>query len=338
MSGSGNTLSADEVRRSIDAQVVQEASDAGVDVDGVIESTIAERGDYGRRTVERFAVSALNRQIEAAASDTVSGILCGSRDRHGKNWPRRHALIKSDGDHLEASTWDGTLPTPDGTEVEIPAGAAVEIGLEHDSQYDSYEAKQLHSVQDLDRETLASRLASISKTPGDLSREDEYEIVAVRGELRFVNPQTIVEDGEPIELVVLAQKAWQTAQTEGATLEINVESQATVTGDRDLLLNVFENLFRNAVDHNEPPLVVRVGTLDETQQGFYIEDDGDGIPEDERETVFDHGHTTSADGTGLGLYIVNELISAHDWTIAVTDGSDGGARFEVRTETDGMKR
>jgi hypothetical protein len=197
MSGSGNTLSADEVRRSIDAQVVQEASDAGVDVEGVIESTIAERGDYGRRTVERFAVSALNRQIEAAASDTVSGILCGSRDRHGKNWPRRHALVKSDGDHLEASTWDGTLPTPDGTEVEIPAGAAVEIGLEHDSQYDSYEAKQLHSVQDLDRETLASRLASIAKSPGDLSRDDEYEIVAVRGEIRFVNPQTVFEDGEP---------------------------------------------------------------------------------------------------------------------------------------------
>lgn len=155
--------------------------------------------------------------------------------------------------------------------------------------------------------------------------------------LTMASADTIVEDGEPIELVVLAQKAWQTAQTEGATLEINVESQATVTGDRDLLLNVFENLFRNAVDHNEPPLVVRVGTLDGTQQGFYIEDDGDGIPEDERETVFDHGHTTSADGTGLGLYIVNELISAHDWTIAVTDGSDGGARFEVRTETDGMK-
>jgi len=197
MSGSGNTVSADEVRRSIDAQVVQEAADAGVDVNGVIESTIAEREDYGRRTVERFALSALNRQIEAAASDTVKGILCGSRDRHGKNWPRRHALIKSDGEHLEASTWDGTLPTPDGTEVDIPSGAAVEIGLEHDSQYDSYEAKQLHSVTELDRDDLSSRLSKVAKTPGDLSRSDEYEIVAVTGEIRYVNPQTVFEDGEP---------------------------------------------------------------------------------------------------------------------------------------------
>jgi signal transduction histidine kinase len=98
-------------------------------------------------------------------------------------------------------------------------------------------------------------------------------------------------------------------------------------------LNVFENLFRNAVDHNEPPLTVRVGTLDSGRSGFYIEDDGGGIPEDAREEIFDHGHTTSDDGTGLGLYIVNELVTAHGWEISVTGGRDGGARFEVETET-----
>ncbi len=155
--------------------------------------------------------------------------------------------------------------------------------------------------------------------------------------LTMASADTIVEDKESIELVMLAQEAWQTAKTEDATLNMMVDSQATVTGDRDLLLNVFENLFRNAVDHNEPPLTVRVGTLDGAPQGFYIEDDGDGIPEDDREAVFDHGHTTSADGTGLGLYIVEELISAHGWTITVTDGSDGGARFEVRAATNGTK-
>lgn len=197
MSGSGKQLSADEVKSELDAGLLKSAADADVDVDGVVESTIANRGEYGKKTVVRFAVSALNRQIEAAASDTVSGILCGSRDRHGKNWPRRHALIKSDGDHLEASTWDGTLPTPDGTTVDIPAGAVVEMGLEHDTQYDSYEAKQLHSVQELGREELSSRLASVAVTPGGLSRNDEYEIVAVHGKIAYVNPQTVFEDGEP---------------------------------------------------------------------------------------------------------------------------------------------
>ena len=113
-----------------------------------------------------------------------------------------------------------------------------------------------------------------------------------------------------------------------------VDSEARITGDRELLLNVFENLFRNAVDHNEPPLTVHVGTLDSGRSGFYIEDDGGGIPEDAREEIFDHGHTTSEDGTGLGLYIVNELVTAHGWEISVTGGRDGGARFEVETETE----
>ena len=151
--------------------------------------------------------------------------------------------------------------------------------------------------------------------------------------LTMASADTIVEEREPIELVVLAHEAWQTAQTEDATLELMVDSEARITGDRELLLNVFENLFRNAVDHNEPPLTVRVGTLDSGRSGFYIKDDGDGVPEDAREEIFDHGHTTSDDGTGLGLYIVNELVTAHGWEISVTGGRDGGARFEVETET-----
>ncbi|ESS09518.1 MAG: PAS sensor histidine kinase [uncultured archaeon A07HN63] len=150
--------------------------------------------------------------------------------------------------------------------------------------------------------------------------------------LTMAGADTVVEDREPIELVVLAHEAWRMAQTEDATLEMMIDSQARITGDRDLLLNVFENLFRNAVDHNEPPLTVRVGTLDDGRSGFYIEDDGDGIPEDAREEIFDHGHTTSDDGTGLGLYIVKELVTAHGWEISATGGHDGGARFEIETE------
>jgi len=151
--------------------------------------------------------------------------------------------------------------------------------------------------------------------------------------LTMATAETVVEEKASLELAELSEDAWQTAQTEGATLEIDVDSQHTIHGDRDLLLNVFENLFRNAVDHNEPPLTVRVGTLDGDQSGFYIADDGDGIPEDERETIFEHGYTTSRDGTGFGLYIVNELVSAHGWTIEVTAGRDGGARFEINTGT-----
>ncbi len=63
---------------------------------------------------------------------------------------------------------------------------------------------------------------------------------------------------------------------------------------------------------------------------LFVEDDGPGIPADERENVFDHGYTTSADGTGFGLAIVEAIADAHGWAIDVGEGIDGGARFEIR--------
>lgn len=150
--------------------------------------------------------------------------------------------------------------------------------------------------------------------------------------LSMARAETTVEDREAIGLASLASDAWQTARTEGATLEMEADPQVTIDGDRELLHNVFENLFRNSSDHNEPPVTVRVGTLGENVSGVYVEDDGDGIPEGDREEVFDHGHTSTEDGTGLGLSIVRELVAAHGWTITVTEGRDGGARFEIRTD------
>ncbi|WP_380676007.1 PAS domain S-box protein [Salinigranum sp. GCM10025319] len=63
--------------------------------------------------------------------------------------------------------------------------------------------------------------------------------------------------------------------------------------------------------------------------GFYVEDDGPGIPATDRDRVFEGGYSTTEDGTGLGLRIVREVADAHGWDVAVTDGTDGGARFEV---------
>ena len=92
------------------------------------------------------------------------------------------------------------------------------------------------------------------------------------------------------------------------------------------LKHIFENLFRNAIEHGSDSVIVCIGRLSET--GFYVEDDGPGIPDDVREDVFEAGHTSERDGTGLGLAIVKRIAEAHGWEVVVTDGSDGGARFE----------
>jgi len=63
--------------------------------------------------------------------------------------------------------------------------------------------------------------------------------------------------------------------------------------------------------------------------GFYVADDGPGIPATEREQIFERGYTTSDTGTGFGLAIVREIVDAHGWTISATESDAGGARFDV---------
>lgn len=133
-----------------------------------------------------------------------------------------------------------------------------------------------------------------------------------------------VGDMVPVSLLELSGKCWQGVDTAKATL--NFEDDIRVRGDANRLEHVFENLFRNAIQHGNDRPTVSIGRIGET--GFYIEDDGPGIPERDREDVFEAGYTSERDGTGLGLAIVKRIAEAHSWKVAVTDGIDGGARFE----------
>jgi PAS domain S-box-containing protein len=157
-----------------------------------------------------------------------------------------------------------------------------------------------------------------------------------------------VSDPEQVTLATVAAQAWAAVDAPDATLE--TPTSATLVADPDRLRRLFENLFRNAVEHgstgNRNPersgdavehgstrpresgdgATVRVDTF---PNGFYVADDGPGIPADERETVFEKGYTTSEEGTGFGLGIVRGIAEAHGWTVAATESEDGGARFEV---------
>jgi len=74
-------------------------------------------------------------------------------------------------------------------------------------------------------------------------------------------------------------------------------------------------------------VTVRVGSLSD---GFYVEDDGVGIPAEQRESVFEAGWSTDSDGTGFGLAIVKQIARAMGWKVSVTASDEGGARFEFR--------
>jgi signal transduction histidine kinase len=145
-----------------------------------------------------------------------------------------------------------------------------------------------------------------------------------------------IETTEQCHLNELVVQSWADVQTADVELNCLIEDE-TIQADSSRLRHVFENLFRNVVDHNDPPLLVCVGLLDDGR-GFYVEDDGDGIPESEREEVFEHGFTTSETGTGFGLSIVEDIVDAHGWSIAVTESDEGGARFEISFDGETRRR
>jgi PAS domain S-box-containing protein len=141
---------------------------------------------------------------------------------------------------------------------------------------------------------------------------------------------TLAQEGEqvnevgPVELGSEVKNSWQTVNTEQARLKHNIFR--SVEADESRLRQLFENLYRNAVEHGDDDVTVSVGAMDD---GFYVADTGPGIPESDREKVFKPGYSTNKNGTGFGLCIVKRVVDAHGWEITITESEKGGARFEI---------
>ena len=146
-----------------------------------------------------------------------------------------------------------------------------------------------------------------------------------------------IEDTEPVALETAAKTAWTYSDVDHCELNSSIPDSILIEADKDRLLEVFENLYVNAAEHNETPVTVHVGLLgtentpvgDSNRSGLFVADDGEGIQPAKRETLFQSGYTDNTSGSGFGLPIVQDIISAHGWEITVTESKDGGARFEI---------
>lgn len=143
--------------------------------------------------------------------------------------------------------------------------------------------------------------------------------------LLFARMGTATLSYAPVDLAPLATACWDELPSSTATFR--VESDRTIRADRERLRQLIENLLKNAVDHGGPDVSV---TLGDVAAGFYVADDGPGIPFDAREDVLTAGYTSTDGGTGFGLSIVTQIADAHGWEITVTESAAGGARFEIR--------
>ena len=139
-----------------------------------------------------------------------------------------------------------------------------------------------------------------------------------------------VTDSEPVDLESVAADAWEYVSTADATLSI--ADTMAIEADRSRLLRLLENVFRNSIEHGGADVTVRIGILESDDgsdlRGFFVEDDGTGLPGEIRDELFDPSVSTSSEGLGIGLWVVREVATGHGWSVTATESVDGGARFE----------
>lgn len=136
-----------------------------------------------------------------------------------------------------------------------------------------------------------------------------------------------LEVPEPVDLLALVSE-------EGARNGVEVSgTPATVSGDPRLLGRLARNLMQNALRHGGPPVTANVAQADGTVE-LRVRDHGPGIPDGERDRVFEpfyrpSGRGEAAGGWGLGLALVRQIAERHGGAVRYASPSGGGACFVV---------
>ena len=199
-------------------------------------------------------------------------------------------------------------------------------------------------------------LSSTSGTPVDVETVDELLLPEVQRMRTMVEDLLLLakndERGRPLRRddvdlddIVLSEAARLRGLVGGGDgggggLEVAASVEpARLVGDADALQRVVRNLVDNARRHARDRIALRL-TVDRTTPGapravVCVDDDGEGVPPDQRDSVFDRFARLDADrargkgGSGLGLAIVAEITRSHGGSVRAEDAPGGGARFVV---------
>jgi PAS domain S-box-containing protein len=271
---------------------------------------------------DEASVAQLREAVEAAEPTSVE--LLNYRKDGTEFWNRVSIAPLRDG--------DGRVTEWVGFQEDITAFKEREAALERQNErLDSFAGIVSHDLRN--PLNVAQGRVDLAEATTDEGAEHLADAAAALDRIESIVEHTLtlaregetVGDPEPVSLATVAADSWETVDTEGA--ELVVEADREVLADPDRLRNLFENLVRNAVEHGGPDVTIRVGDLDD---GFYVADDGPGIPEGVAEDLFDPGQSGVEGNTGFGLAIVQEIANAHGWTVSTTESAEGGARFEIR--------
>ena len=170
-------------------------------------------------------------------------------------------------------------------------------------------------------------LAHIEREATRLVRLTRALLVLARAQTRAEQPRP-----EAIELAPMLEAVRAGTQARpGVDVEVDCPAGLTVRGDRDLLEQALANLAANAAEHTRRGRISLTARRADGRVVVDVADTGEGIPEGDRDRLFDRFYraSTGADGFGLGLAIVRQAVDALDGTIAIDDGPSGGTRVRM---------
>lgn len=315
-----------------------------VDADGcysfVNEAFVEETG-YGRKEILGRHVSTILPETNVERGRTIVRELLSADDKRTATWEMTR--VTADGERIPSENHLALLPPSEDGEFRGTAGVVRDITerketeeelRRHNEHLEEFAGIVSHDLrnplrviegrvelaqEDCEREHLAAIESAADRM--DRIIEDLLWLARERRGIGALDP-VVVQDAVADAWELVADDAGE------ATLQYADEAFATTTvkADTDRLAQLLENLLRNAIEHGGEDVTVTVGSLDE---GFYLQDDGPGIPGDDREEIFSAGYSTRENGVGFGLSIIKQIADAHDWEIHVTGHSGGGARFEI---------
>jgi signal transduction histidine kinase len=150
--------------------------------------------------------------------------------------------------------------------------------------------------------------------------------------LDFARPERVTL--QPLALELVVRRAVHDADPDGAAVAVS-GAFGQVEGDDVLLRQAFSNLVRNALEAcqgvGRAPAVEVTGVLHPTEGivEVTVADNGPGLPDTDRERLFQPFFTTRAGGTGLGLALVQKFVITHNGQVRAANRPDGGAAFTV---------
>ncbi len=182
---------------------------------------------------------------------------------------------------------------------------------------------------DKQRETVGRIVASVRR----LDRMVSDILDFARGRLGTPMPITRVEANLAPLLAEIADEV--RSANPGVALDAEVDGELTGQWDPERLKQAVSNLLVNAIQHGSGDKVALCARRDEDSVVLEVHNDGRPIPNEMLASIFDplvyaRNSEQNRSGLGLGLFIVNEIVSAHGGTIMVTSSVEEGTTFAVR--------